>query len=365
MVKNMIIGITGFLASGKGAVSEILKAKGFIVYSCSDEIREECRKNNIELTRENLQRVGNELREKFGPNILAKRLSERITLQGLDKNYVVESIRTEGEIEELKKLPNFNLVFIDAEAMTRYQRAKERLKEKEHISSFEDFKNSEKKELNSKDPNSQNLESCKKLAEFTIDNNGSLKDLEKQVDDLLLKIQIKNRNKPSWDQYFLKIAEVVSLRGNCLSARFGSVIVKDNVIKSTGYVGAPRGTTDCFEKGYCLRRKLGVPSGQQYELCVSVHAEQNAIINAARDGVSIFDGVLYLYGKKIYQGLEKPIDAFPCFICKKMIINAGIKRVVCSTADGKYKSFEVNDWVEDWKKNDIIDDKEQYSTTYK
>src|SRR5574343_810315 len=112
----MIIGITVFLACGKGAVSEILKKKGFIVYSCSDEIKEECRKNNIELTRENLQRVGNELRAKFGPNVLAKRLSERITLQGLDKNYVVESIRTEGEIEELKKLKDFTLVFVDTDS---------------------------------------------------------------------------------------------------------------------------------------------------------------------------------------------------------------------------------------------------------
>lgn len=361
----MIIGITGFLACGKGAVSEILKQKGFIVYSCSDEIRDECRKNNIELTRETLQKVGNKLREKYGANVLAKRLVERITKEGLDKNYVIESIRTSGEIEELKKLPNFTLVFIDADAKTRYKRAKERLREKEQISSFEAFMASEKKELTSKDPNSQNLEKCKKLSEFTIDNNGTLEDLEKNVDDLLLKIQIKNRNKPDWDKYFLNIAEVVSLRGNCLSARFGSVIVKDNVIKSTGYVGAPRGTKDCFEKGYCLRRKLNIPSGQQYELCVSVHAEQNAIINAARDGVSILDGTIYIFGKKTHLGLEKPIDAFPCFICKKMIINSGLKRVVCSTADGKYKSFNVSDWVKEWQKKDIIDDTQKYGTKYK
>lgn len=356
----MIIGITGFLACGKGAVSDILKQKGFIVYSCSDEIREECRKNNIELTRENLQKVGNELREKFGPNVLAKRLVDRIKREGLDKNYVVKSIRTSGEIEELKKLPKFSLVFIDAEAMTRYERAKKRLREKEQISSFDEFMASEKKELASNDPNSQNLEKCKALAEFTIDNNGTLEDLEKKVDDLLLKIQIKNRNKPSWDEYFLKIAEVVSLRGNCLSAMIGSVIVKDNVIKSTGYAGAPRGTKDCFEKGYCLRRKLNIPSGQQYELCVSVHGEQNAIINAAREGVSIVGGTIYIFGKKTHLGIEKPVDAFPCFICKKMIINAGLKRVVCSTADGKYMCFNVEDWVEDWKKKDIIDDTQKY-----
>ena len=361
----MIIGITGFLASGKGAVSELLKAKGFIIYSCSDEIREECRKSNIEITRENLQRVGNELRQKFGPNILAKRLADRITLQGLDKNYVVESIRTEGEIEELKKLPNFNLVSVEADSKIRYERAKLRLREKEQISSYEEFMASEKKELTSNDPNSQNLEKCKQLAEYKINNDGPLEALGPQVEDLLLNIQIKNRTKPSWDEYFLKITETISRRESCLCVNMGAIIVKDNVIKSTGYVGAPRGVKDCFEKGYCLRRKLEIPSGHRFELCASVHAEQNAIINAARDGVSIVGGTMYILGKRTYQGLVKQIDALPCFICKKMIINSGIKRVVCGMADGSYKSYNVSDWVEDWKKNDIIDDKEKYSTNYK
>ena len=361
----MIIGITGFLASGKGAVSELFKAKGFIVYSCSDEIREECKKSNVEITRENLQRVGNELRQKFGPNVLAKRLADRITLQGLDKNYVVESIRTEGEIEELKKLPNFNLVSVEADSKIRYERAKLRLREKEQISSYDEFMTSEKKELTSTDPNSQNLEKCKQLAEYKINNDGPLEALSPQVEELLLKIQIKNRNKPSWDEYFLKITEAISKRESCLCVNMGAVIVKDNVIKSTGYVGAPRGTKDCFEKGYCLRRKLNVPSGQQYELCVSVHAEQNAIINAARDGVSIVGGTMYIVGKRTYQGIVSPTNSLPCFICKKMIINAGIIRVVCSMPDGSYKSYNVSDWVEDWKKNDIIDDKEKYGTSYK
>jgi len=360
----MIIGITGFLACGKGAVSELLKAKGFIVYSCSDEIREECRKNNIEITRENLQMVGNELREKFGPNILAKRLAERITLQGLDKNFVVESIRTEGEIEELKKLPDFQLVSVEADSKIRYERAKQRLREKEQISSYEEFMASEKKEITSNDPNSQNLERCKALAEFRINNNGPLETLGPQIEDLLLKIQIKNRIKPSWDEYFIKIAEKIGERESCLSVRFGAIITKNNTIQSTGYVGAPRGTRDCFEKGYCLRRKLNIPSGTQYELCVSVHAEQNAIINAARDGTSIEGGTLYIVGKRTYQGIVKPIDSLPCFICKKIIVNSGIKRVVCTTADGSYKSFDVEDWIKEWQQKDIIDDQQKYGTNY-
>lgn len=360
----MIIGITGFLASGKGAVSDILKEKGFIIYSCSDEIRDFCKKKNIELTRDNLQKIGNDLRKEHGPDYLSKRIVEKIILNGLDKNYVVESIRTLGEIEELKKLPNFTLVFIDADSKIRYKRAKERLKEKEHIDSYEDFMASENKELSSNDLFSQNLLGCKKKAAFIINNDRTLEDLKKETEDTLLKIQILNRNKPDWDNYFLKIAEIISKRSSCLSVDMGCVIVKDNVIKSTGYVGSPRGTKDCFEKGYCLRRKLNIESGKQYELCASVHAEQNAIINAARDGKSITDSTMYIVGKKKYLGIEKNLDSFPCFICKKMIINAGIKKVVCRTEDGNHKTFIVDDWIDYWKKNDIINDKEKYSTKY-
>jgi dCMP deaminase len=89
-----------------------------------------------------------------------------------------------------------------------------------------------------------------------------------------------------------------------------------------------------------------------------VHAEQNAIINAARAGVSLYKGDMYIHGSM--YGKDQLINAFPCFICKKMIINSGILRVVCSTEEGKMKSFLVSDWIKDWQENDIIDDKHQY-----
>lgn len=356
----MIIGITGFLASGKGAVSELLKEKGFTIYSCSDIIREECIERSIELTRDNLQKIGNELRERFGANILTKRLANKLKIEGLGRNYVIESIRNPAEIDELRKLSKFILVFIDAKAETRYQRAKERLKEKEHINSLNEFLDSEKKEMESKDPNSQQLLKCKQMAELTIDNNGTLEDLKKEVDDLLVKIQIRLKEKPDWHRYFIDLAKNISIRSNCLSANMGAIITKENVILSTGYVGAPRKTKDCYEKGYCLRRKLNIPSGERYELCVSVHAEQNAIINSARNGVSVKDGTMYIYGTKVYQNSNIAIDAIPCFICKKMIINAGIKTVVCSTKDGSYKVFDVDDWIKEWQEKDMIDDKHQY-----
>ena len=165
-------------------------------------------------------------------------------------------------------------------------------------------------------------------------------------------------NRKSKHEYYLGIAKEVAERSTCFRRSIGAIIIRDDQIISTGYVEAPRKTRDSFEHGSCLRDKLNIPHGQRYELCRSVHAEQNAIINAARAGVSLLGGDMYIYGK-VY-GEDTPIDAFPCFICKKMIINSGIKRAICSTADGKMKIFLIADWIEDWQEGDIIDDEHQY-----
>ncbi len=169
---------------------------------------------------------------------------------------------------------------------------------------------------------------------------------------------VMNRKRVSKDEYYLNIAKEVARRSTCFRRSIGAIIIRDDQIISTGYVGAPRKTKDSFEHGFCLRDKLNIPHGQRYELCRSVHAEQNAIINAARAGVSLLGGDMYIYGS-IY-GKEEPINAYPCFICKKMIINASLNRIICSTEDGKIKIFKVKDWVKDWKEGDILDDKSQY-----
>lgn len=164
--------------------------------------------------------------------------------------------------------------------------------------------------------------------------------------------------RPTKDEYYLNIAREVSKRSTCFRVRIGAIIVRDDQIVSTGYVGAPRHTKDCFDHGFCLRDKLNIPHGQRYELCRSVHAEQNAIINAARAGVSVLGGDIFIYGEKMPE--KERMDAFPCFICKKMIINAGLKRAVCSTKDGGFKIFFVDDWVKEWREGDILDDRHQY-----
>ncbi|MBE6032022.1 MAG: cytidine/deoxycytidylate deaminase family protein [Firmicutes bacterium] len=120
--------------------------------------------------------------------------------------------------------------------------------------------------------------------------------------------------RPTWDEYFMEMAEVAQKRSTCLRRAVGAVIVKDKRIMATGYNGVPMGISHCGEKG-CLRAQLQVPSGQRHELCRGLHAEQNAIIQAAHLGQSIAGGTLYCTNQ-------------PCAICAKMIINAGIKRIV-------------------------------------
>lgn len=123
-----------------------------------------------------------------------------------------------------------------------------------------------------------------------------------------------NISRPDWDSYFMEIARIVSRRSTCRRRNVGALIVKDKRILTTGYNGAPLGLTHCID-GECLRERLGVASGERHELCRGLHAEQNAIIQAAHHGVSISDAQLYT-------------THLPCSICFKMVINAGMSAVI-------------------------------------
>jgi dCMP deaminase len=169
-----------------------------------------------------------------------------------------------------------------------------------------------------------------------------------------------NAPRVSKEDYYLGIAKEVARRGTCFRRAIGALIVRDDQIISTGYVGAPRKTRDSVDHGFCLRDRLGIPHGQRYELCRSVHAEQNAIINAARAGVSLLGGDMYVFGSSPETGAM--VNAFPCFICKKMIINAGLVRVICSTATGGREIFLIDDWAKAWREGDILDDTHQYGS---
>ena len=170
--------------------------------------------------------------------------------------------------------------------------------------------------------------------------------------------------RPSKEEYYLNISKEVCSRSTCLSATFGAVIVRDDQIIATGYNGAPRKTKDCISRGSCLRRELNIPSGHRYELCRSVHAEQNAIINAARSGVSLLGSDLYLYGVRVHGDKIIKIKAAPCFICKKMLINSGINRMITYDEDGTVKVYLLSDWTDDWKNKDMTEDMDIYDTKY-
>lgn len=143
--------------------------------------------------------------------------------------------------------------------------------------------------------------------------------------------------------YYLDIAESVSKRGTCLRKLYGAVIVKNDEIISTGYVGAPRGRKNCSDLGYCIRNKLNVPRGERYELCRSVHAEANAIISASRD--KMIDSTIFLVGIELSNN-EYVKNACCCSMCKRMVINAGISKVVIRDTKDEYREIDVNSWIE-------------------
>ena len=144
------------------------------------------------------------------------------------------------------------------------------------------------------------------------------------------------------ENYYLDIAESVLERSTCIRRCFGSVIVKNDEIISTGYNGAPRGRKNCVDLGYCTREKLNIPRGERYELCRSVHGEGNGIISASRR--DLIDSILYLVGKDYNTG-EYVKDARPCAMCKKTIINAGIKKIVIRNTKDKYTIIDVEEFI--------------------
>lgn len=154
--------------------------------------------------------------------------------------------------------------------------------------------------------------------------------------------------------YYLDIAASVSERSTCLRRHYGCVIVKNDEIISTGYNGAPRGRKNCDDLGFCYREQMDIPRGERYELCRSVHAEQNAIISASRN--ELIDADLYMVGINAKTGEIEP-KATSCMMCKRVVINSGIKRVIVREPDNKYTIYNVEDWIID---DDSLNGKKGY-----
>ena len=146
----------------------------------------------------------------------------------------------------------------------------------------------------------------------------------------------------SKENYDLDIAETVLERATCLRRVYGAIIVKNDEIISTGYNGAPRGRANCVDMGYCSREAMNVPRGERYELCRSVHAEANAIISASRR--DMVGGTIYLVGRNAATGELLP-DATSCLMCRRMVINAGLERVVIRRTKTEFEVVPVETWI--------------------
>ena len=205
----MLIGLTGRNAAGKGEVARYLQTKSFYYYSLSDVIRDEIRSRGLQPTRDLLIAVGNELRQKYGANILAERVLERIED---DKHYVIDSIRNPAEVEAFRAAKHFKLIRVEAPQEVRFRRILSRRRESDPRT-FEEFIELEKREAEGEET-SQNLVKVGLMADHTLTNDGPLETLYPKIDELLLRL-LKEVQRPSWDEYFMHMTQEVAARATC------------------------------------------------------------------------------------------------------------------------------------------------------
>lgn len=329
----MIIGITGTLGAGKGTIVDYLVKQGFTHYSVREFLIEEIKRRGIAVNRDSMVMVANDLRERYGSGYIVETLYQ----QALKKSEraVIESVRTVGEVESLRKRGSFILFGVDADIRLRYQRIIARSSETDNVS-YEEFVAHEHRESHSTDITKGNLMECMRLSDYLFENSGTFDELYLKIDAVLDLINRKtslNRSgvslvepehgttqkathvRPSWDEYFLGIMDAVSKRATCDRGRSGCVIVRDRQILVTGYVGSPVGLPHCDEVGHQMKKTIHEDGSISNHCVRTAHAEQNAICQAAKLGVALMDSTLFC-------------KMTPCSVCAKMIINAGIHRVV-------------------------------------
>jgi len=334
----MYIALTGYMGTGKGEVAKKLKEEGYKYISLSDIVRKEAAKKGLQETRENLQNVGNELRGNYGPGILGLKVRETIEAEegaifGTG-NWIIDGVRNPHEITELKKIPRSHMLAVTASLSTITERLRSRKRPDEaEITEKEIFEKLKKESGIGEEESGQQVQKCLDNSEFLIINEGSLEELDKKLTHFVKLMEGADR--PSFDETFMEIAYTWAKRSTCLRRSVGAVIAKNKQQLTAGYNGAPKGIPHCAVTG-CLREKLKVPSGKNAELCRGTHAEQNAITQAAKLGISLEGATLYC-------------NTFPCVICTKMILNSGIVKVIydCDYDDPLSKEIlSQQDYVE-------------------
>ena len=306
------IGLTGYMGSGKGEVVKMLEKRGYKYISLSDAVRREATMRGLDHTRENLQWVGNDLRGNHGAGALGMKIREAIENQQNEK-WVIDGIRNPGEADELRKLSDLQMIGINAGQNILISRIETRNREGKMMNKEEIIERIKKERGIGEPPEGQQVQKCLDQSDYMILNEGTLEELEGKLDHALKLMNDEDR--PTFDEIFMEIAYTWAKRATCLRRKVGAVIAKDKQQLTAGYNGAPKGVPHCAELGGCLREKMNIPSGQRHEICRGTHAEQNAITQAAKFGINISGGTLYC-------------NCFPCVICTKMILNAGITTVV-------------------------------------
>jgi len=316
----MIIGITGYYASGKDTIAKELEKRGFAHHSLSNIIRSVLLDNKLQLTRENMIYTGNELRKNYGANILAKKTIEKIE----EGKYVITSIRNEQELIELKKLDNFILVNVISPIEQRFQRIQQRNRVGDP-KTLEELKLKELEEESTKNTNQQ-LHLVTKQADIIINNDNSLEDFQNKITKFLkdwqpkLTVTGKREDYIDWDTYFMGIALLSAKRSKDPNTQVGACIVNpEKKIMGIGYNGFPIG---CSDDELPWTREAENINDTKYPYVV--HAEANAILNSTRE----------LKDSKIYIAL------FPCNECAKLIIQSGITEVIY--LDDKYKDDDAH-----------------------
>jgi dCMP deaminase len=305
----MIIGIAGRNASGKGAVVAFFRERGFVAHSLSDELRAELAARGQDESREAMIEIGQEVRRREGTGGLGRRVLRRLSA---DRNHVVDSIRHPAEVDVLREnVPGFLLVWVEANERVRFERILARRRPGDP-KTIDEMRVLEEREVANEDEAGQQLDAVRSLADRVVENDNSIEVLHERLSALLgghLGFE-----RPGWDEYFMSIARVVASRSNCVKRKVAAVVTQDKRIISTGYNGTPRGVTNCNEGG-CARCNAFGPGGVDLGECVCSHGEENAITQAAYHGVSVKGATLYT-------------TFCPCLLCTKMIINAGLAKVV-------------------------------------
>ena len=324
----MIVGITGTLAAGKGNLVEALKERGFEHHSVRKFLQD-----RGAIDRPSMADLANELRAKNGPSYIVEQLFEQAQQSG--GNSVIESVRNPTEVKALREKGDFYLIAIDAPLYARHRRALARASSTDNVS-FAQFQADEEREMDSDDPNKQNIKACIEMADYHFWADYETPGFARAAfssgkEGFLNLFQEKSKiRRPSFNELFMRQAKEYGKRSTCLRRETGAVIIDANGQNfiSQGYNGAPRNVMHCGERGGCYRTINQIPSGQRLEECYAVHAELNAILNAGRKGVPVIGATMFA-------------TTYPCKFCANAIVQSGIEKVIYLDSYPTTKSKEI------------------------